>query len=310
MRHRVILYLVGALLILGGFFLVDKWVLQRQILSKPVQNKLQITASFYPLYFFTKEIAGEDADIKNLTPAGAEPHEYEPTPMDIVHLEESQVVVVNGLVEPWIKGMQQDFTQKQITLVVTNEVDRVQRGEALDPHTWLSPKRAQKMVGVIRDALSQKDPEHADRYRSRAEKLTQKLGDLDAEFQRGLQGCAKQQFITAHEAFGYLAADYGLTQIGIAGLSPEVEPSSQTLAAIATMAKQQGVAYIFVEPLASAKFADTLAREVGAQILTLNPLEGLTDAEIKSGKTYVTEMQQNLAHLRTALTCPTLTPTP
>ncbi len=304
MHYRVTLSVIGMLLLLGGLFLAGRWVSNQQSLSSIASTKMQVTTSFYPLYFFTKDIAGGDADVKNLTSAGAEPHEYEPTPMDVARLEESQIVVVNGLVEPWVKGMRQEFAQRQIALVTTDDE------AARDPHTWLSPKRAQKMVEVIRDALSQKDPAHANGYRDRAEKLTQRLVDLDAEFARGLQGCAKQQFITAHEAFGYVAADYGLTQIGIAGLSPEVEPSSQALGAIATMAKQQGVAYIFVEPLTSTKFADTLAREVGAKTLTLNPLEGLTDAEIKSGKTYFTEMQQNLAHLRLALTCPTRTQTP
>ena len=104
-------------------------------------------------------------------------------------------------------------------------------------------------------------------------------------------------------AFGYLAADYGLTQIGIAGLSPDAEPSLKELAGVADFAKANHVKYIFVEALASPKLSDTIAREVGATTLVLNPLEGLTDEELTQGKTYVTEMERNLSNLRTALQC-------
>lgn len=311
--------LVAAFFLIGTLctgILVYAWQRRSAPTTSNTSARLKITTSFYPLFFFTKEIAREYADVTNLTPAGAEPHEYEPTPQDIVHLEESQLVIVNGDVEPWLVKVKEELAAKHITLVTTSEgllsreVTEEDNHIVKDPHIWLSPRLAKQIVERVRDALSKQDPKHATDYEVRADGLLRQLEDLDAQFARGLQSCAQKRFVTSHSAFGYLAADYGLTQIGIAGLSPEAEPSPQALATIADFAKTHEIKYIFFETLVNPKLSNTLAREIGAQTLVLNPLEGLTDEEVARGKTYVSEMQQNLANLRLALACSTPTPTP
>ncbi len=306
MFRRKRTYLVGALLVgvivVGAMYAVSKRVTTTP--SVPTNGKMRVTASFYPFYFFTREIAGDDADVKNLTPAGAEPHEYEPTPQEIIRLEESQMVIVHGTMEPWLGKMKQGLSDKGIVLITTRE------GFSQDAHVWLSPRIAKHIVERIRDALSDKDPQHASNYHVRAEDLTRRLTELDVQFTQGLQGCAQTMFITSHAAFGYLAAEYGLMQRGIAGFSPEAEPSPQALGEMVDVAKTHKIKYIFFETLVDPGLANTLAQEVGAQTLVLNPLEGISDQDIAKGKTYFTEMQQNLAHLRLALTCPVLTQTP
>lgn len=310
-------YLVGALLV-GAIAVGAMYTASNRAIAPSTQTstKMRITASFYPLYFFTKEIAGDDADVQNLTPAGAEPHEYEPTPQEIIRLEESQIVIVNGAMEPWLGKIKQSLSDKGIVLVTTGEglfSRQEKNGDShavQDVHVWLSPRIAKHIVERIRDALSNKDPQHATRYHARTEDLIRRLTELDAQFTQGLRGCTQTSFITSHAAFGYLADEYGLTQIGIAGLSPEAEPSPQALGEIADVAKTHKIKYIFFETLVDPRLANTLAEEVGAQTLVLNPLEGMSDQDIAKGKTYFTEMQQNLAHLRLALTCPVLTQTP
>lgn len=309
MNIRATMAFLGICLIAAALYGVG--VIREPSVKPAPGSTLKITTSFYPLFFFTKEIAGEHADVANLTPAGAEPHEYEPTSQDMVRLEESQIVVANGIVEPWLAKMREGFAERRVTLVATAEglasrqMTEANNHVAQDPHIWLSPRLAKQMVGRIKAALSQQDPAHAADYEAHAEDLTRRLTELDEHFSKGLQSCAQKSFVTAHAAFGYLADDYGLTQISIAGLSPEAEPSPQTLGEIATVAKAARVKYIFFEPSTSARLSETLAHELGAQTLVLNPLEGLTSEDIAAGKTYFTEMEQNLAHLRLALACPT-----
>ncbi len=288
---------------------------QTEEVPSPMTAKMRIATSFYPLYYFTKTIVGDDAAVYNLTPAGAEPHDYEPTPQDIVRLHNSRIVIVNGVVEPWVGKVRDELIAKDVVLIqasdglMSHQMTDENNHAVSDPHIWLSPRVAQQVIERIERAVVAADPAHAGGYHLRAESLKQRLVELDTQFKQGLQGCKQNQFITAHSAFGYLAAEYGLTQIGIAGLSPEAEPSPQALGEITRFAKQYEIKYIFFESLINPRLANTLAQEVGAQTLVLNPLEGLTPEEVSKGKDYFTEMQSNLTNLRLALACPTQPPT-
>jgi zinc transport system substrate-binding protein len=159
------------------------------------------------------------------------------------------------------------------------------------------------MVDRISAAVIALDPANERRAQERTDRLKMRLDELDREFQNGLTACRQKNFVTAHTAFGYLASAYGLTQIGISGLSPEAEPTPQELAEVARFAQANNVKYIFFETLTSPRLAETIAREVGAATLVLNPLEGLADEEEKAGKNYFTEMRQNLYNLKIALQC-------
>ena len=109
--------------------------------------------------------------------------------------------------------------------------------------------------------------------------------------------------IASHNAFTYLANRYDLNIVSISGLSPNEEPSPKRLAEIADFARQNNVKYIFFEMLVQPRLSETIAREVGAQTLVFNPLEGLTDEEIAQGENYLSVQRKNLSNLRTALDC-------
>jgi zinc transport system substrate-binding protein len=270
---------------------------------------LQVSASFYPLYFFAQEIAGPAADVVLITPAGAEPHEYEPTAQDIVRIEKSGLVILNGAgLEPWAKNLTDSIRKEKTAFVSVADAlaDRtmIEEGESVrDPHVWLNPVLAKKVVDHILDGFIQADPANRSLYEANAARLNDKLDALDRSFAAGLSRCATRDIITSHAAFSYMAGQYDLNQVPIAGLSPDAEPSPAELASVADFAKKAQAKYIFFESLVSPKLAQTIAQEVGAQTLVLNPLEGLTADDIKAGKNYFTEMQQNLVNLRTALAC-------
>lgn len=255
-------------------------------------TSFQIATSFYPLYFITREIVGDMAEVYTITPAGVEPHDFEPTTRDIVRINDSDLLIIlGGGFEPWAESFED-------ALVVSDGLVFES-----DPHLWLSPRQAEEIVARITNAIIEKDPAYESVYRSRSAALLARLRQLDTAYRTGLSQCKETHFITSHAAFGYLAREYGLTQVEIAGLSPDEEPSHEDVATIVNLARERKITTIFFESLVSPELAETIATEIGARTQVLNPIEGLTPADIAQGKDYFTEMEQNLVQLRTALTC-------
>lgn len=271
-------------------------------------HKTKVAAGFYPEYFLASQIGGDKAQVTNITPADAEPHDYEPTAQDMATIENSEMLVVNGGVEAWANDLQKNLNPSKTLVVVAGQgletQSVVEDGESVtDPHVWQSPLLMKQMVERIEKGFEQVDPDNAAYYRSNANALNTQLDQLDSEYRSGLASCAKKVIITSHAAFGYLATTYHLNQVSIAGLSPDAEPSPKQLADIATFAKKNDVKYIFFESLVSPKLSQTIASEVGAQTMVLDPIEGLTEDDLAAGKNYLTVMRDNLAHLRVTLEC-------
>lgn len=284
------------------------WLVKNRSIA-PADNsntKMRVVTSFYPLYFFAQQIGGDMVSVINLTPAGTEPHDYEPTPKDIAQIEKSKLLVLNGGgLEAWGDKVTKNIDQNNTRVVVAGkdiiEAAQAQEGTAnIDPHIWLSLPLAIKMVEKIKMGIEQADPTNSSYYDARASVLEAKLADLHQEYQKGLASCVNTNIITSHAAFGYLGATYGLHPVSIAGLSPDTEPSPRQLGDIVQLARKNNTKYIFFESLVSPKLSETIAREVGAQTLVLNPLEGLTPDEIMGGSDYFTEMKINLKNLETA----------
>lgn len=272
-------------------------------------GKPQVVTSFYPLYYFASQIAGDMADVVNITPAGAEPHDYEPTSQEMARIEDSRMIILNGGgLEAWGDDVQKNIDPKQTLVITVGEDLATQKvleegKEITDPHVWLAPDLVGMMTDRIAEGLATIDPANADYYHNNNGALKAKLDALTAEYQEGLKNCASKNIITSHSAFGYLAMEFGLNQVSIAGLSPDAEPSPKQLGAISDFAKKNQVKYIFFEDLVSPKLSETIAREVGATTLVLHPIEGLGEVDIKEGKNYFTEMQENLKNLQIALQC-------
>jgi zinc transport system substrate-binding protein len=168
---------------------------------------------------------------------------------------------------------------------------------------WLDPLLALGQVRAIHAALERVDREGAPVYQANAEAFARKLLALDARYGAGLRDCAHREIVTAHAAFAYLARRYGLEQLPLLGVSPEADPSPADLARLVQLARRHWVRYVFAETLLSRRLSETLAREVNAQVLVLNPLEGLTPEDQAAGRSYLTVMEDNLRALRMGLDC-------
>ena len=271
-------------------------------------SRLSVTASFYPMYFFTSEIGGNKVNVINITPAGAEPHDYDLTPQNIIQIQESKLLVLNGNVEPWQNKIKQNLTGKEVQILTAGEnltTSQIEENGVLsvDPHVWLSPKLAKVESEKIEQTLVKINPINADYYKSNLDNLENQLDTIDQNYKTGLSNCITRSFVTSHAAYGYLSKDYGLTQIAIDGLSPDAEPSLQQLAQITDFAKKNNVKVIFFEALVSPKLSETIANEVGAKSMVLDPIEGISDTDLSKGVNYLTLMDTNLQNLRTALSC-------
>jgi zinc transport system substrate-binding protein len=282
-------------------------ILPKESISK--KDMLNVTASFYPLYYFATQIAGDKGEVINITPAGAEPHDYELTAQDIARIESSDLLILNGgNLEAWGDKIKGEVTA-QHTIIVIAAKDLVNKqllkeGMTIqDPHVWLSPPLAIQEVQKIVQGFIQADPANTSFYRSNAQSLQDKLEALDKEYRERLRSCVSHDFVTSHAAFGYLADQYHLNQIAIAGVSPDEEPSTKRLAEISDLVKAKGIKVIFLESLISPKLSETIANETGAKTLVLDPIEGVSKNDLKAGKNYFTQMDANLYNLRIALQC-------
>lgn len=260
---------------------------------------IKVTASFYPLAFVAQKVGGKLVKVTQITPGGVEPHDYEPTPQDLASISDSKIFIMSGYgIDGWADNVSQNLKN---TLAVKATTKIAMNGK--DPHVWLNPITFISEVEVVRDAFIQADPINKDKYILNAAGLINDLKGLDGEFKDGLKECKLNKIITSHDAFSYMSKQYNFGSMPIAGISPDEEPSPKSLADLSDLAKKNNIKYIFFETLVSPKLADTIAKEIGAKTLVLNPIEGVTQDEAKLGKDYLILMQENLKNLRTALQC-------
>jgi zinc transport system substrate-binding protein len=288
--------------------------------SSTKSEAMSVVASFYPLEEIARNVGGSRVSVTGLTPPGQGPHDLQITAKQVSDVQAADVVVLIGRgfqpqLEDALEGASDDVTAVDLLdsvelLSVDAQLDGTQGevdGEVLegdvDPHVWLDPARMLTMVDAVADAFAAADPDNAKEYAANAEKYLTSLSGLDAEYRAGLASCESNVIVTSHRAFGYLADTYGLRQIPIAGISPEVEPDPKTLTAIAAEAEAEGVKTIFLESIAPPDLAETVANEIGATLDLLDPIEGLTQEQLDEGVTYASIMRDNLTRLRTGLGC-------
>lgn len=271
----------------------------------PPPAKPLVVATIYPLWEFSRHVAGDRAEVVALVPAGVEPHDWEPAPRDVGQVQRSAVFVHTGTeLDGWAEKLLADLTGRRAVVVNAGTgLPRLTVGGVADPHVWLDPTLARAQVHAIAAGLGQADPEGRPAYLERAQAFAARLDALDEELAGGLRECARREMVTSHAAFGYLARRYRLVQVPVMGLSPEAEPSPADLAAIVRTARRLQVSHVFFESLVSPRLAETLSREIGATPLLLDPIEAVSPADAAAGKGYLEIMRANLVSLRTALAC-------
>jgi zinc transport system substrate-binding protein len=261
-------------------------------------GKTSVDAAFYPLAYAADRVGGADVQVKNLTPPGAEPHDHELSARDVEAVRSADYVFYLGSgFQPALEDAVDGADGQTVDVLEGLDVHRAADSDedlSFDPHVWLDPVRFEQIARRIGDALER--PEQA-------AKLAGEIRRLDDEYRERLEKCARREIVTSHAAFGYLARRYGLEQIPITGLSPEAEPTARDLEGIISEVESSGATTVFFETLVSPRLAETIARETGANTAELNPIEGLSEAELERGENYLSVMRANLGALRQALGC-------
>jgi zinc transport system substrate-binding protein len=280
---------------------------------------INIYASFYPIYFLASEIVGDKGTVISMVPAGAEPHDWEPSPKMVIELSKADMLIYNGVgMEPWIDKIMPNIDRNKTKIVDASvgiellksaeheEEEEEENGEShehgiYDPHIWVSPIRALQQAQTIYEALVKIDPANTKYYGENINQLNLKLTKLDKDIRDATKSFKSNVIVVSHEAFGYFANDYWLEQIAITGINPQAEVSSQKMIELTRICRDKDVKYIFFEKLTSPELSETLAGEVGAGTLVLNDAAGLNLEDMKSEKNYITVMYENLENLKKAL---------
>jgi len=264
-------------------------------------DTLQIAAAFYPLQYAAQRVAGEYAEVENLTQPGQEPHDIELTVRETALIADADLVVFEaGMSHAVEDGIAE--TGSGATLDAASVVHLQPSAETgdPDPHFWQDPLRMADLGDAIADELAGIDPDHAADFTANAAALRTDLEALDQEFTDGLADCERHTIVVSHDAFSYLGR-YGLELAPITGLSPEAEPTPADLAALQDLIERDGITTVFGETLVSPKLSETLAHDMGVTAAVLDPLEGLTEAN--ADQDYLSLMRRNLAALEQANGC-------
>ena len=279
-------------------------VISSSNLSEPItqqSSKINVVASFFPIYEFAKQVGGDRVNMITLIPTGVEPHDYEPTIQQLLEAEKADVVFFNGrgFENSWIGKVNNDNLVDTSSLLNLSQDNKIR-----NPHVWLDPVLAKAQVNQIENALIAIDPNNKQYYQTNARNFTAGLDSLDSEIRSELQTCKKKDFIAFHDAFGYFANRYGLIQHSIQGVSPEGEILPQRIEQTIRLADNLGLKVIYAEELVDPRFAEVIAQEIpNGKVLALSPLEGNENEEKDSGTGYLDKMKENISNLKVGLEC-------
>lgn len=291
------------------------------------QQELRVLVSLFPLLEICKSIGKEHVRAELLLPPGAEPHSWEPTPSDVIKLEQADIFLMIGAgMEPWVTDILKAVSNPKLMVIegaaavpwqafpedseqegsLQHEAHVSHEHDAMrDPHAWLDLGWDQALVDHLVAVFSKRDPAHAAPFRANGVLYQEKLRQLDNRFRESLAQCRQHTFfVGGHAAYGHLARRYLLKQVSLYGISPNAEPTPRDMLRVVGQAREAGAKYILFESQVNDRLAKTLASEVGATTLLIRDGASPTRQELNAGITFYALMEQNLKTLTTALACP------
>lgn len=287
---------------------------------------VNIVATVFPAYDFARQIAGDDGNVTLLIPPGSEAHSYEPTPQDIIRIQNCDLLVCNGgESEAWLDEILSGMGNEIPTVVMLDCVDALteedkdgmqvhehhdhdhdhdeHEDEEYDEHVWTSPVNAQLICRAISAALCQADPAHASDYTARCVDYCAELQELDADF-RGVIANAKRHTLIFADRFPvrYFVEEYGLDYFAaFPGCADDAEPSARTVAfLIDRVREEQAPAVLYIE-FSNQKMADIVCEDTGCEKLLFNSCHNVTADQLRGGVTYLELMRGNLEAVKEAL---------
>jgi len=240
---------------------------------------LNVTVSIVPQKYFVERVGGEHVAVSVMVGPGANPATYEPKPEQLTALSRAAAYFSIGV--PFENVWLNRIAAVNSDMLMVDTIRGIERmpmatyrqqdgGRNPDPHVWLSPELVKVQARNIYEALVQLDPAHRDAYEANLDSFVADIDALEADISRALEGVETRKFMVFHPAWGYFARDFGLEQVPV-----EVggqEPSAAELAELIAVAREEGIRVIFAQPEFSTRDAETIAGEIGGEVLLVSPL--------------------------------------
>jgi zinc transport system substrate-binding protein len=287
-------------------------------------EKLNVVTTIFAPYDFSRELTGDKGEVTMLLPPASESHSYEPTPQDIIRIQNCDIFIyVGGESDEWVKEVLESMDtgkMKVITLtdcvepVVEEHVEGMEEeeeepaaGDASEPeydeHVWTSPKNAKLIIRKLADAFCEADSANASAYQQNAEAYLSELDELDAAFQEVVDSASRRTVVFGDRfPFRYLADAYGLDYYAaFPGCSTETEASAATVKFLIDKIKEEKIPVVFHIELSNEAMANTISEATGAKVLLLHAVHNITKADFENEIGYIDLMKQNVKNLKEAL---------
>lgn len=285
-------------------------------------NRISIVSTIFPGYDFAKQIVGDNAEVSMLLPPGVESHSYEPSPQDIINIQNSDILIyVGGESEQWVDKILDSMDNKVITVKMMDAVqlyeeeiidgmqkeqdsdDEASEEHEYDEHIWTSLKNAQNIVARINEAVVSLDSKNKSVYDKNTKSYIEKLDNLDKEFENLFKTFEKPTLIFGDRfPFRYFVEDYNLDYFAaFPGCSSETEPSASTIAFLIDKVKEKSLNTVFYIEFSNHNIADTIAESTGAKTAMLHSCHNISKKDMDSGVSYYYLMEQNYETLKGAL---------
>lgn len=275
-------------------------------------NKLSIVTTIFPFYDFAKNVAGDKADVRLLLSPGSEPHSYEPSPSDIVAIENCDLFVYNGgESDEWVKNVLSSIQNKKVKILcmmdcITPIYERNpdhSLGDEYDEHIWNSVRNCKMLVKALCTNLQKIDADNYNYYSDNENKYIKKLNALDNKFEQIVKN-GKRNVVVYGDRFPFLyfVTDYKLNyECAFPGCSSETEPSISTVTHLINFVRDKKIPVVFYLDFSNGKTANLIAEDTGAKTLRFSSCHNITKNEFACGETYISLMENNANALKEAL---------
>lgn len=309
---KIIAVLITFFLIIGAIFIA---IGNTKINTKQT-DKITVVTSLFPEYDFVKQIGKDKVDVKILLPPGTESHTYEPTPKDIVSINEANMFIyTSNEMEPWAEKIAESIDSKNTTILQAgqginlieiehdHEETKDHEEHAADAHIWLDPNNAIKMVENITDKLCEISKENAEYFRNNANAYIEELKRLDADIVETVKNSKAKKLVFGGEfAYIYFLDRYNLEYAtAYDGCGEGAEPSAKKIKEIIDTINNEKIPVIFYEELSAGKIANMIADETNAKALVFHTAHNVTNEDLENGVTYISIMRENLDKVKEAL---------
>ena len=291
--------------------------------NKQSSSKYTIITSNFPCYDFARAIVNdeEDVDVKMLLKPGSEMHDFEPTPQDIINIQNSDIFIyVGGESDEWIDDILSDIdTSKTKIIKIMDYVDLIEEDELevledkeekaedgeeeYDEHVWTSPENAMKIISKLKEEVINMDKDNSSKYEANAENYIKQIEEIDTEL-KNIVATSKRKEIVVGDRFPfiYFVKEYGISYIAaFKGCSDQSEASAKTISYLIDKVKKDNIPVILKIELSNGNIANTIKEETGAKVLQFNSAHNISQDDFDKGVTYIDIMKSNVKVIKEAL---------